>query len=132
MGFIKEFKEFALKGNLVDMAVGIVVGTAFAGIVKSFMDNIVSPLIGSLLKVPDMSGLTLKIGTMENDKGETIDALLNWGSFIQTCMDFLIVALAVFVAIKVMNSMQKKEEEAPAGPSEEVKLLTEIRDALKK
>ncbi len=127
MGFIQDFKNFAFKGNLIDMAVGIVIGTAAGAIVKSFIDNIVSPLIATLFQVPDLTSLTMKMG--ESADGEPI--LLKYGAFIQNLMDFLILALAVFVAIKVAaRFMEKAEEEAE--PPAEVKLLTEIRDALKK
>ena len=130
MGFLKDFKEFAFKGNLVDMAVGIVIGTAAGAIVKSFIDNIVSPLIGALLKVPDLSQLQWAMG--ESANGDPI--FLKYGTFLQNLLDFLIMAFAVFVAIRVMAKfMRKAEEEAPdPGPSEEVKLLTEIRDSLAK
>ena len=127
MGFIQDFKDFAFKGNLVDMAVGIVIGTASAAIVKSFIDNIVSPLIGSLLKVPDLTGMKSKLG--ETAEGEPIN--LMYGTFIQNVMDFVILAFAVFVAIKVMSKFMKKAEEE-SEPSDEVKLLTEIRDSLAK
>ena len=127
MGFIQDFKNFAFKGNLIDMAVGIVIGTAAGAIVKSFIDNIVSPLIAALFKVPDMSGLTMNIGTAED--GTPIEVM--YGTFLQNLLDFMILAFAVFVAIKVAaRFMEKAEEEAE--PPAEVKLLTEIRDALKK
>ena len=127
MGFIQDFKSFAFKGNLIDMAVGIVIGTAAGAIVKSFIDNIVSPLIATLFQVPDLTSLALKMG--ESAEGEPI--LLKYGTFVQNLLDFLILAFAVFVAIKVAaRFMEKAEEEAE--PAAEVKLLTEIRDALKK
>ncbi len=131
MGFIQDFKDFAFKGNLVDMAVGIVIGTASAAIVKSFIDNIISPLIGALLKIPDLSKLQMHLG--QSEAGE--DIFLNYGTFIQNVLDFLILAFAVFVAIKVMARFMRKAEEEAAeakGPSEEVRLLTEIRDSLAK
>ena len=129
MGFIQDFKEFAFKGNLIDMAVGIVIGGASAAIVKSFIDNIVSPLLGALLKIPDLSGLVMKLG--ESPDNEPI--VLKYGAFIQNVLDFIILAFAVFVAIKVMaRFMKKAEEEKAADPPEDIKLLTEIRDALVK
>ena len=136
MGMINDFKEFALKGNLIDMAVGIVMGGAVAAIVKSFLDNIITPLISSLFKVPDLSSLTYPIGeliTKKNDAGEEIteQAAINYGTFIQNTMDFLILAFVIFIALKVASSMMKSaEEDAPIPP--DIELLTEIRDALKK
>lgn len=127
MGFIQDFKDFAFKGNLIDMAVGIVIGTAAADIVKSFMSNIVSPLIGKLLKVPDLSGYFLSLGTTDDGT----DIKLNFGSFAQNIMDFVILAFAVFVVIRMMNNLKKKQE-AVAAPPADIKLLTEIRDALVK
>ncbi|MGI9518858.1 MAG: large conductance mechanosensitive channel protein MscL [Pirellulaceae bacterium] len=127
MGFIQDFKNFAFKGNLIDMAVGIVIGTAAGAIVKSFIDNIVSPLIAMLFNVPDLTGLTMQMG--ESADGEPI--LLKYGAFMQNLLDFVILAFAVFVAIKVAARFMEKAEEEPEPPAE-VKLLTEIRDALKK
>ncbi len=127
MGFIQDFKDFAFKGNLVDMAVGIVIGGASAAIVKSFIDNIISPLIGAILKVPDMSGWTIALGKTED--GTPI--VLKHGAFIQNVLDFVIMAFAVFVAIRIMAQFMKKQQAAAAPPAE-VALLTEIRDALVK
>jgi large conductance mechanosensitive channel len=127
MGFVQDFKDFAFKGNLVDMAVGIVIGGASAAIVKSFIDNIVSPLIGAIMKVPDMSNWTTSIG--ETADGTPI--VLKHGAFIQNVLDFVIMAFAVFVAIRVMARFMKKQE-AVAAPPADIKLLTEIRDALVK
>ena len=127
MGFIQDFKDFAFKGNLIDMAVGIVMGGAVAAIVKSFLDNIVMPLISSIFKVPDMSSLKNVIGT--NADGE--ETFLMWGNFLQNTIDFVILAFVIFVALKVAaNWMKKAEEDAP--PPADIVLLTEIRDALKK
>lgn len=127
MGFVQDFKDFAFKGNLVDMAVGIVIGGASAAIVKSFIDNIVSPLIGAIMKVPDMSSWTQPIG----ETADGTDILLKHGAFIQNVLDFVIMAFAVFVAIRVMARFMKKQE-AVAAPPADIKLLTEIRDALVK
>ncbi len=138
MGFIQDFRDFAFKGNLIDMAVGIVMGGAVAAIVKSFLDNIVMPLIAKIAKVPDMSSLNTKIGVAEvkNEAGELVKEpiILNWGTFVQNTLDFVIIALVIFVALKVASAWMKKaeEEKADAGPSDEVQLLTEIRDALAK
>jgi len=126
MGMLKEFKEFALKGNVVDMAVGIVIGGAFGGIVKSLVEDIVNPLIGMLGNV-DFSEKALKLS-------ESVD--LRWGAFITVIINFVILAFAIFLVIKGMNTVKKRFEEeekaAPAEPSAEVKLLTEIRDSLQK
>ncbi len=127
MGFIQEFKDFAFKGNLIDMAVGIVMGGAVAAIVKSFLDNIIMPLIASIFKVPDMSSLKTTIGT--NADGEATE--LMWGSFLQNALDFAILAFVIFIALKVAAKWMKKAEEEAPTPAEIV-LLTEIRDALKK
>lgn len=132
MGFIQDFKDFAFKGNLIDMAVGIIMGTAAAAIVKSFIDNIISPLIASIANVPDMSSLKYPIGeAITNDAGETVQAAINYGSFIQNVIDFTILAFVIFVALKVASRWMKKAE-ADAPPPADIVLLTEIRDALKK
>tara|TARA_R110002049_G_scaffold27321_4_gene94500 strand:+ start:47005 stop:47406 length:402 start_codon:yes stop_codon:yes gene_type:complete len=132
MSFIQDFKEFAFKGNLIDMAVGIIMGSAAAAIVKSFIDNIVSPVIALIAGVPDMSSLKLPLGKMiENADGEQVQAAINYGSFIQNVIDFTILAFVIFVALKVAARwMKKAEEEAP--PAADIVLLTEIRDALKR
>ena len=126
-----EFKKFAMRGNVVDMAVGIVIGGAFGKIVSSFVADVLMPPIGIALGGVDFTDLaiTLKEGTAEAEA-----VMLNYGSFIQSVVDFLIIAFAIFMVVKAMNSMQKKEEEAPAKPPEPSKeevLLTEIRDALR-
>jgi large conductance mechanosensitive channel len=127
MSFIQDFKDFAFKGNLIDMAVGIVMGTAVAAIVKSFLDNIITPLIASVFKVPDMSSLKYPLGT--NAAGEETN--LMWGSFLQNTLDFIILAFVIFIALKVASKwMKKAEEDAP--PPADIVLLTEIRDALQK
>ena len=126
MSFIQDFKDFAFKGNLIDMAVGIVVGGAVAAIVKSFLDNIITPLIASVFKVPDMSSLKATIGT--NADGEA--TYLMYGSFIQNVLDFTILAFVIFLALKVAAKWMKKAEEEAPTPADIV-LLTEIRDSLK-
>jgi large conductance mechanosensitive channel len=134
MGFVQDFKDFAFKGNIVDMAVGVVIGTATAAIVKSFIDNIVAPLIAFLVKVPDLSEWKLSLGeaTVEKQGVRVVENIyLSYGRFIQNMLDFLILAFAVFVAIRVMSQFMKKAK-ASAEPSAEVKLLTQIRDALTK
>lgn len=131
MSFVSEFKEFAMKGNVVDMAVGIIIGAAFGKIVASFVNDILMPPIGMMLGGVNFTDLAWII----QDAKEGVDAIaIKYGAFIQTIIDFLIIALAIFIAIKIMNKMQAaKEEEAEeeSGPSQE-DLLTEIRDLLKK
>ncbi len=134
MGFIQDFKEFAFKGNLIDMAVGIVMGTAVAGIVKSFLDNIITPLIAVVAGVPDMSAMKYPIGGQietTNAAGETVmeQAALKYGTFLQGVIDFAILAFVIFIALKVASSFMKASAD-DAEPSDEVKLLTEIRDSL--
>ncbi len=132
---LKEFKEFAMKGNLVDIAVGFVMGAAFNKVVASFTGGIVSPLIGLLFDT-DFKDLKYKLkdGTL-NDAGEMVgEVYLEHGQFITNVLDFIIVAFVMFMVVKGVNKMKKKEEpapEAPAGPSQE-DLLSEIRDLLKK
>ena len=132
MGFVKEFKEFAVKGNVMDMAVGIIIGGAFGKIVSSFVSDVVMPPLGLLIGGIDFSDLAL---TLKDAVGETPAVTLNYGMFIQNVFDFLIIALAIFSMIKWMNSLKKKEEEKPAAPPAPPKqevLLEEIRDLLKK
>ena len=132
---LKEFKEFAMKGNLVDIAVGFVMGAAFKEVVTSFTGGIVSPLIGLIFE-SDFKSLRMKLkeGTL-NDTGEMVgEVYLEYGTFLTNVIDFLIVAFVMFLVVKGVNKLKKKEEEAPAapvGPTAE-ELLTEIRDALKK
>ena len=127
MGFIKEFKEFAMKGNVMDMAVGVIIGGAFGKIVSSLVDDVLMPAIGMVTGNVDFTKLVCKIGDGENA------AVLNYGTFIQNIIDFLIIAFCIFLMIKGMNKLIKKKEEepAPAEPSNEEKLLGEIRDLLK-
>ncbi|MFD2600604.1 MULTISPECIES: large conductance mechanosensitive channel protein MscL [Flavobacterium] len=125
MGFAKEFKEFALKGNVLDLAVGVVIGAAFGAIVKSMVEDIITPLI--LTPV-------LKAANLEDIKDLTWGAGVKYGNFISNVLSFLIVAFVLFLVIKGVNAMRKKEVEAPAAPpapTNEEKLLMEIRDALK-
>jgi large conductance mechanosensitive channel len=132
MSVVKEFKEFAMKGNVMDMAVGIIIGGAFGKIISSFVGDVLMPPIGLLLGGMDFSkmALTLKAGS------EGVEpVLLKYGVFINTAIDFLIIAFAIFMVVKAMNSLKKKQVEAPSAPPEppaDVKLLTEIRDLLKK
>ena len=131
MAMMKEFKEFAMRGNVVDMAVGIVIGAAFGKIVSSFVDDVLMPPIGMLMGGVDFSELSVVLRAA-TDEAEAV--ALNYGMFIQTLIDFVIIAFAIFMVVKAMNNMKKKEEEKPEEapkPSKEVQLLTEIRDALK-
>lgn len=132
MGFIQDFKDFAFKGNLIDMAVGIVMGTAVAAMVKSFLENIISPIIAVVAGVPDMSQMKHKLADVDvtNEAGEMVKegAYINYGTFIQNTIDFAILALVVFIAIKIASSYIASAEDEE--PSDEVKLLTEIRDSL--
>ena len=133
MGFIKEFKEFAMRGNVMDMAVGVIIGGAFGKIVTSLVDDVLMPFIGMLTGGIDLSGLAYKVMLPAIDGGEPIaGATIKYGAFIQNIIDFLIIAFCIFLMIKAMNKlMPKKEEpEAPAGPTQE-ELLTDIRDLLK-
>ena len=130
MGMMSEFKEFAVKGNVVDMAVGIIIGAAFGKIVSTLVDGVIMPPIGVALGGVDFSDLAF---TVKEAVGEAPAVVVSYGAFIQTVIDFTIIAFAIFMVIKFMNSL-KKEEEAPATPPEPSKeevLLTEIRDLLK-
>lgn len=129
MSFLSEFKDFAMKGSVVDMAVGIIIGAAFGKIVASFVSDILMPPIGMILGGVNFSDLAIVI---QEASGSAEAIAIKYGSFIQTIIDFLIIACAIFVAIKVMNKMQgAKEETEETGPTQE-DLLTEIRDLLKK
>jgi len=132
---LKEFKDFAMKGNLIDIAVGFVMGAAFKEVVTAFTGGIVSPLIGMIFD-SDFKALRyqLKEGTL-NDAGEMVgDVFLEYGTFLTNVIDFIIVAFVMFLVVKGVNKMKKKEEPAPAAPAgpTELDLLTEIRDSLKK
>ncbi len=134
MSMISEFKEFAVKGNVMDMAVGIIIGAAFGKIVSSFVKDILMPPIGLAMGGADFSDLAV---VLQAAQGEVAAVTINYGVFIQTVIDFLIVAFAIFIAIKAMNSMKQAREAeaeaepaAPPEPSAEAKLLTEIRDLL--
>ncbi len=143
MGIVKEFKEFAVKGNMLDMAVGIIIGGAFGKIITSLVNDVLMPPLGLLLGKVDFSNLKaiLQKGQEAITEGEAVvqpavsEVAINYGVFIQTVFDFLIVALCIFFVIKAMNNLKKKEETAPAAPPpppEDIELLKEIRDLLKK
>ena len=131
MSMMKEFKDFAIKGNVIDMAVGIVIGAAFGKIVSSFVGDVIMPPIGVLLGGVDFSNLAFIVKTAV---GEAPAVVISYGKFIQTMIDFTIIAFAIFMAVKGITSLKKKKEaepKAPPEPSKEEILLTEIRDLLK-
>ncbi len=149
MGFVQEFKDFAMRGNLVDLAVGVVIGAAFGKVVTSFIDGMVMPLIGMLTGGVDFNNVFLPLtdevrAAVASNPGLTLEeakklgAVIAYGSFITVVIDFLVVAFVIFMVIKAMNRMKKKQAEAPAAPvappapTKEEILLTEIRDALVK
>ena len=125
MGMLQEFKEFAIRGNVIDLAVGVIIGGAFGGIVNSLVGDILMPLLGVISGGVNFNDRSIEIG----------DAIIAYGKFIQAIISFLIIAFALFMVIKGMNSLKKKEDAAPAPvdpePSKEEKLLAEIRDLLK-
>jgi large conductance mechanosensitive channel len=134
MGFIKEFKEFAMKGSLVDIAVAFVMGAAFGKVISSFTDGIVSPLIG-MIGGADLSKsmYVLKEAVFDaSGKVVTEAVAIKWGEFLTAIINFIIVAFVMFLIIKGINKLKKKQEEAPAAPSSTDALLMEIRDSLKK
>ena len=139
--FFKEFKEFAMRGNVIDMAVGVVIGAAFGKIVSSLVDDIIMPLVGVATGGMNFTDFKWVIQKAVVDGQEVIkpEVSMNWGSWVQTVVDFLIVAFCIFVMIKFINNVRKRAEKAaeepapaaPAEPSKEEVLLTEIRDLLK-
>lgn len=125
MGMLKEFREFAMKGNVVDLAVAVVIGGAFGKIVTALTENIIMPLVSLVVGKGGVSDLSVKVG----------ETIFPFGIFLQAVIDFILVAFVLFLIVKAMNSFKKKKEEAPAAPpppSEEITLLREIRDSLKK
>ncbi|MBU0961088.1 MAG: large-conductance mechanosensitive channel protein MscL [Proteobacteria bacterium] len=128
---MKEFKEFAVKGNVIDMAVGIIIGAAFGKIVSSFVGDVIMPPIGVLIGGIDFSSLAF---TVKEAAGDVPAVVISYGKFIQTVVDFTIIAFAIFIAVKGINTLKRKEEAAPKAPPEPTAqeiLLTEIRDLLK-
>jgi large conductance mechanosensitive channel len=124
MGLVKEFKAFAMRGNVMDLAIGVIIGAAFGKIVSSLVDNILMPIVGILLQGVKFSDLMVKVG----------DAEIKYGLFIASIIDFVIIAFVIFMLVKAMNSMSKKEATAPApppAPTKDQQLLGEIRDLLK-
>ena len=124
MRMAQEFREFAVKGNVMDLAVGVIIGAAFGKIVSSLVEDVVMPVIGSLMGGLDFSGLAVKIGS----------ATLKYGKFLQTCLDFLIIAWAIFLIVKLINRLKREEEKpaVPTAPPRQEVLLEEIRDLLRK
>lgn len=140
MSFIKEFKEFAMKGNVVDMAVGVIIGAAFGKIVSSLVNDVIMPLVGVATGGINFTDYKWVIQKAVTDGQEIIkpEVSMNWGAWVQTVVDFIIVAFCIFVMIKFINNLRKKTDEAPAeeapaapAPTKEEELLTEIRDLLK-
>jgi len=134
--FLKEFKEFAVKGNAIDMAVGVIIGGAFGKIVSSIVDDIIMPPIGWLIGGVDFKELKITLPSKSPiGDGEVVEATINYGNFIQTTIDFLIIALCIFMLVRFINKLSKsKNDDAPAAPpapTKEELLLTEIRDLLK-
>ena len=121
MSLVSEFKEFAMKGSLMDMAVGIIIGAAIGKVVGALVENILMPLIGTVMGGLDFSSLAVKVG----------DASIGYGAFIQALIDFIIVAFVIFILLRAMNKMKQADAEEEAAPADDVVLLTEIRDLLK-
>ncbi len=136
MGMMKEFKEFAMKGNLVDIAVGFVMGAAFGKLVSSFIDGMVMPVVGRITSGVDFATLKYVMQSEVKDAAGTVttpEVAIAYGAFITAVINFLVVAFVIFLVVKAVNRMKKAEPApAPAAPSNEEKLLMEIRDALKK
>ena len=127
MGMMKEFKDFAMKGNVMDMAVGIIIGGAFGKIVSSLVDNVLMPIVGTVMGGTDFSSLSITVG----------DAVIKYGSFLQSVIDFVIIAFCIFIMVKMLNKARTalegpEEEAAPEKTPEDIELLREIRDSLKK
>jgi len=121
MRMMNEFREFAMKGNVVDLAVGVIIGGAFGKIVASLVGDVVMPLVGVLIGGVNFSALAVKVGS----------ATIKYGSFLQSCVDFLIIAWAIFIAVKLINRLKREEPAAPPAPPRQEVLLEEIRDVLK-
>lgn len=133
MGFMKEFKDFAVKGNVVDMAVGVIIGGAFGKIVTSLVNDVIMPVMSKITGGISFNDLKIVL-TPADEANKVAEVALTYGNFIQNIVDFLIIAFCIFVMIKGINSLKKKEEDAPEAPPEPTKeelLLTEIRDLLK-
>ncbi|MHC1654032.1 large-conductance mechanosensitive channel protein MscL [Stenotrophomonas maltophilia] len=134
MGMLTEFKEFAMRGNVIDLAVGVVIGAAFGKIVTALVEKIIMPPLGLLIGKVDFSELawTLSPARLGPDGKEIPAVVIGYGDFINTLIQFVIVAFAIFVVVKAINRLSRKKEAAPAATPEDVLLLREIRDSLKK
>ena len=134
MGMMTEFKEFAMRGNVIDLAVGVVIGAAFGKIVTALVDKVIMPPLGLLIGGVDFSkmAIVLKAATVDAAGKEVPAVVLAYGEFINALVQFVIVAFAIFLVVKAINRIHKKPEEAPAATPEDVLLLREIRDSLKK
>jgi large conductance mechanosensitive channel len=139
MSFMQEFKAFAMRGNVVDLAVGVVIGAAFGKIVDSLVKDIIMPIVGAMLGGADFKHLYFNLGSTAYETLELAEKagapLVKYGAFINSMVDFLIIAFAIFVAVKAINKLKRAEEAAPAAPAptpEDIVLLREIRDSLKK
>jgi large conductance mechanosensitive channel len=133
MGMISEFKEFAMRGNVIDLAVGVVLGAAFGRIVSSLVDDVIMPVLGKLVGGVDFSTLAvvLEPARLGADGKEVAAVLLRYGNFLQSILDFVLVAFAIFLFVKVINKLHRRQEAAAAAPAADIVLLTEIRDALR-
>lgn len=125
---LEEFKKFIMRGNVLDLAVGIIIGAAFGKIVSSFVNDVLMPPIGMAVNGVNFANLKVVLKAAQEGK-EAVT--VNYGNFIQTIVDFLIIAFSVFIVVKIVNALKKKEEAKPVAPTDEVRLLTEIRDLLK-
>jgi large conductance mechanosensitive channel len=139
MSFMQEFKDFAMRGNVVDLAVGVVIGAAFGKIVDSLVKDIIMPMVGAMLGGVDFKQFYINLGSTAYDSLELAEKagapLIKYGAFINSMVDFTIIAFAIFIAVKAINKLKRKEEAVPAAPvptPEDIVLLREIRDALKK
>ena len=134
MGMMSEFKEFAMKGNVVDLAVGVIIGAAFGKIVSSLVDGVIMPIVGNIVGGVNFKDLAYPLAPAVITEGKETAAavLIKYGAFIQTIVDFAITAFVLFIVIKIMNRLKKAEEAAAAAPASDIVLLTEIRDLLKK
>jgi len=135
MSILKEFKEFAMRGNVIDLAVGVVIGASFGKIVTSAVNDIIMPPLGILVGGMDFKDLKLVLRHNVMDaEGKVADVTLNYGAFLQNILDFIIIAFAIFMLVKVINKLKRKKAEAPStppAPTKEEVLLTEIRDAIR-
>ena len=122
MGMVSEFKEFALKGNMIDMAVGIIIGAATGKVVSALVDSVIMPVVGMLMGGVDFSSLSIKVG----------EAAIGYGAFIQSIIDFIIIAFVIFMLLRFINNMKKTNDKEDEKPAEDVELLREIRDLLRK